>query len=132
MSIGKFFVAAAFALLCACAPKADVGADGGGEPSTHVVGAASDSTDIAGCAARGGVVDTVGRMQREVCRIPHADAGKTCSNKSDCAGRCIYKGDLGDAAPAEPVTGQCQQYVTQFGCFSEVDGGKIKSTICVD
>ena len=131
MSIRKFFVAAAFALLCACAPKAET--VGSSTPTAQAAaGVASDSADLANCAARGGVVDTVGRMQRQVCRVPYADAGKTCSNKSDCRGRCIYNDEEGGGPPAEPVTGQCQQFATQFGCYSEIDGGKVVSTICVD
>lgn len=133
MSVQKLFVAAAFALLCACAPKTDAADTASATPAVHA--AASDSTepaDIASCAARGGVVDTVGRMQRQVCRIPYADAGKTCSNKSDCAGRCIYDREEGGGEPTGAVTGKCQKFATQFGCWSEVDGGKIKSTICVD
>ena len=131
MTPQKFFVVAAFAMLCGCAPKAEI-AETDAPVTQAAAGAASDSTDVASCAARGGVVDTVGRMQRQVCRIPHADAGKTCRNKSDCAGRCIYDREEGGGEPAGAVTGQCQQYATQFGCFSEVDGGKITSTICVD
>ena len=131
MSIQKFLVAAAFAVLCACAPKVDTAETN--VPATETAASvASDSTDVANCAARGGVVDTVGRMQRQVCRIPFADAGKTCRNKTDCAGRCIYDREEGGGEPTGAVTGKCQQYATQFGCFSEVDGGKIKSTICVD
>jgi len=131
MSVQKLFVAAAFAFLCACAPKTETA-----ETTAPVVqtaaGAASDSTGLTNCAARGGVIDTVGRMQRQVCRVPFADAGKTCRNKSDCQGRCIYDREEGGGEPTGAVTGQCQRYATQFGCFSEVDGGKIKSTICVD
>jgi hypothetical protein len=119
MSVRKIIIAATFAVLAACAQT--------------VASRPGDSTDIANCAARGGVVDTVGRMQREVCRVPYADAGKACSDKSDCTARCILDREEGDTEPAGgSVTGKCQQYETQFGCFSEVDGGKVVSTICVD
>jgi putative hemolysin len=119
MSLRKLIVAAAFAVLAACAQT--------------VATQGIDSPDLANCAARGGVVDTVGRLQRQVCRVPYADAGETCSNKSDCAARCILDREEGDTEPANgAVTGKCQQYATQFGCFSEVDGGKVISTICVD
>lgn len=119
MSVRKIIVAAAFAVLAACAQT--------------VATQAVDSPDLTNCAARGGVVDTVGRLQRTVCRVPYADAGKTCSDKSDCAARCILDREAGDAEAASgPVQGKCQQHQTQFGCFSEVDGGKVISTICVD
>lgn len=129
----KLIIAAAFAALAACAPKTETA----GTPTTPVAEASApvpgDSTDLTNCAARGGVIDTVGRLQRQVCRVPYADAGKTCSNKSDCTAHCILDREEGDSAPASgPVTGKCQQYQMQFGCFSEVDGGKVKTTICVD
>lgn len=135
MSIQKFIVAAAFAVLCACAPKTETAEGASAAPPVAQAAAgatASDNTDIAGCAARGGVVDTVGRLQRQVCRIPYADAGKTCRNKSDCAGLCILDHEEGDQLPNDAATGRCQRYATQFGCFSEVDGGQVKSTMCID
>lgn len=130
MMMNKLIITAVFAALCACAPAMAP------QTSTPTQAAASppgDSTDIANCAARGGVVDTVGRMQRQVCRVPYADAGKTCSNRSDCTALCILDREEGDTEPGSgKVTGKCQQYETQFGCFSEVDGGRVTSTICVD
>jgi putative hemolysin len=130
VTVHKLILAAVFAALCACAPAV---APEPSTPRTIAAAAPGDSTDIANCAARGGVVDTVGRMQRQVCRVPYADAGKTCSNKSDCTARCILDREEGDTEPGNSrVTGKCQQYETQFGCFSEVDGGRVTSTICVD
>jgi hypothetical protein len=134
MKVQQLFVAVAFAFLCACAPKVEVtdSRTAVAETAARAASDSADAADIASCAARGGMVDTVGRMQRRLCRIPFADAGRTCSNKSDCAGRCIYDHEESGDEPSGAVTGQCQQYATQFGCYSEVDGGEIKSTICVD
>lgn len=131
MTMKKLILTAVFAALCACAPA--LAPETTPPTSQAAAPRPGDSTDIANCAARGGVVDTVGRMQRQVCRVPYVDAGKTCSNKSDCTARCILDNEEGGEVPAKgKVTGQCQQYQTQFGCFSEVDGGLVKSTICVD
>ena len=130
----KLIIAAAFVVLAACAAKTDTtDASATPPPAQSAAATPGDSTDLTNCAARGGVVDTVGRMQRQVCRVPYADAGKACSNKSDCTARCILDREEGDSEPANgPVTGKCQQYQTQFGCFTEVDGGQAKATICVD
>lgn len=131
MTMKQLILAAVFAALCACAPA--IAPESATPPAQAAASRPGDSTDIANCAARGGVIDTVGRMQRQVCRVPYADAGKTCSNKSDCTARCILDREEGDAEPGSgKVAGRCQQYQTQFGCFSEVDGGRVKSTICVD
>lgn len=130
----KLIIAAAFAVLAACAPKAEpTDVSTLPPPVQATADAPGDSTNLANCTARGGIVDRVGRLQREVCRVPYADAGKTCSNKSDCTARCILDREEGDTPPASgPVTGKCQRYQTQFGCFTEVDGGQAKATICVD
>ena len=70
-------------------------------------------------------------MQKPACVISYTDAGKTCANKSDCEGRCLLAGD----APADPdarLTGQCQATSDPCGCRTEVDGGKVANSICVD
>jgi putative hemolysin len=103
-------------LLAACAPAAP-----GPAP-------AAQSAD-ASCAARGGTMQPVGRMQRPTCVVPYADAGKTCSDKADCQGACIAEGNL-EAQGA--TTGQCQKSNVQFGCYAKVVNGKATGAICVD
>jgi hypothetical protein len=87
----------------------------------------------ASCAARGGSMQPVGRLQRPTCVVPYADAGKTCSDKADCQGACIAEGNL-EAQGA--TTGQCQKTNVQFGCYAKIVGGKSSptayATICVD
>lgn len=101
-------------------------------PSTPV----SDSvkaaaSDPAACAALNGTIRPVCRRQLPACVINYRDAGKACANKSDCEGKCIAK----DGAPSDPnatVTGQCQSNSDPCGCRTEVDGGKVLRSICVD
>ncbi|SFK32525.1 hypothetical protein [Caulobacter sp. UNC279MFTsu5.1] len=107
----------ALLLLAACAPAAQAPA-----PTT------AQSAD-ASCAARGGTMQPVGRLQRPTCVVPYADAGKTCSDKADCQGACIAEGNL-EAQGA--VTGQCQKTNVQFGCYAKIVGGKATAAICVD
>jgi putative hemolysin len=118
----SLFIAAAFAALAACAPKTET-ADLRPAPDTPL--------SAEQCAARGGTMKPVGRMQTLRCAIPYADAGRTCDDKSDCEGQC-----LADNAVAEPpagrVTGKCQADNLLFGCLSAIDGGRVTSTICVD
>lgn len=118
----KFSILAAasltLGLLAACAPSA---APTGPAPQTEV--------SAADCAARGGSMQPVGRMQRSTCVIPFADAGKACTDKSDCQGACIAEGNL-EAQGA--VSGQCQKTNVQFGCFAKIVNGKATGAICVD
>ena len=106
----------ALSLLAACAP-----ASSGPAP-------AAQSAD-ASCSARGGSMQPVGRMQRQTCVVPYADAGKVCSDNADCLGACIAEGNL-EAQGA--TTGQCQKSNVQFGCYAKIVGGKATAAICID
>jgi hypothetical protein len=88
------------------------------------------SVDSAACEAGGGEVRQEGMLGMYRCVKPYADAGKACSGKADCEGQCRFEGD----APTDgsPVTGACQRDDSPFGCYSEVEDGKIIHAICVD
>ena len=111
----------ALSLLAACAPTAQA-------PAPSLPTGTAQSAD-ASCAARGGSMQPVGRLQRPTCVVPYADAGKTCSDKADCQGACIAEGNL-EAQGA--TTGQCQKTNVQFGCYAKIVGGKATGAICVD
>ena len=106
----------ALSLLAACAPAAQAPAP------------TAQSAD-ASCAARGGSMQPVGRLQRPTCVVPYADAGKTCSDKADCQGACIADGNAESQAA---TAGQCQKTNVQFGCYAKIVGGKSTGTICID
>ena len=106
----------ALSLLAACAPAAQAPAP------------AAQSAD-ASCAARGGSMQPVGRLQRPTCVVPYADAGKACSDKADCQGACIAEGN---SESQGAVNGQCQKTNVQFGCYAKIVNGKATGTICVD
>jgi putative hemolysin len=90
------------------------------------------TADAAQCAASGGQMQPLGRLQREQCVVAYADAGKTCSSKSDCRGQCLASGDE-ERVPGAKATGTCQRDVSQdFGCRQRIDGGVVQGTICVD
>lgn len=108
------------AALVACAPTP--------APTTPTQAA---TPDVAACAAKGGTVRPVCRMQKPACVIAYADAGKTCSDKSDCQGRCLYRGEA-PADPATAVTGQCQANSDPCGCFTTVVKGHVGPGMCVD
>ncbi|MDW7599265.1 hypothetical protein R1V99_01580 [Stenotrophomonas maltophilia] len=82
------------------------------------------------CQAAGGTLQRLGRLQREQCVIPYADAGKACSRKGDCSGQCLATGEVVAGVVA---TGTCQRDASQnFGCRQRIDDGKAQGTICVD
>ncbi|USQ94822.1 hypothetical protein [Caulobacter sp. RL271] len=108
--------AVAALMLSACAPTA--------EPA-----APSAQTLAAQCSAKGGSIQPVGKAQIPTCVIPYADAGKACTDKSQCEGACVLEGNL---EPQENVTGACQKTNRQFGCYAKVVNGKTTGAICVD
>ncbi|MGE5502407.1 MAG: hypothetical protein ACM3W4_10830, partial [Ignavibacteriales bacterium] len=100
----------------------------------HPMGAPPDrmaDPDAAACRARGGSIQAVGMMGLPTCVTPYPDAGRACTDKSDCQGACLLEG--GDTVPpAGPVRGHCQRNDALFGCYSRIEQGKIVEAICVD
>lgn len=118
---------ARFALLLALAMGAALSACSTRAPSSA---AATPADAQAACAARGGVMQPLGRLQREQCVVPYADAGKACTTKSDCTGQCLATTGV-DAGTA--ARGVCQRDASEnFGCRQRIDGGVAQGTICVD
>lgn len=95
--------------------------------------AREDAPTAAQCAARGAFLDHRGMFDTAMCVTPFPDAGKVCSDKADCAGRCILDRDaaVGKSVGSE-ATGRCQADDALFGCHADVVGGKMMRTICED
>lgn len=79
------------------------------------------------CAVAGGNWGPVGLMQVEACTLRAPDAGKQCSDSSECAGAC-----WSDGAPGSKGTGYCQPTNMPFGCHSEVREGMVQPALCAD
>ena len=91
--------------------------------------AANPGPDPTICAATGGKVVPVCMGQWPMCVIPYADAGKSCTDKSQCEGECRYEG----AAPAKgAVVGACQRDNYPCGCRQTIVDGHIVSGFCAD
>ena len=85
--------------------------------------------DPAICAAKGGKVVPVCLRQEPFCLIPYSDAGKRCTDKSQCRGDCLYDGA---DEPKGRVVGACQRNNVPCGCFRTVVKGRIARGICAD
>ncbi len=91
---------------------------------------ASTTPDEAACAAQGGELRALGRLQRVQCVVPYADAGRSCTTGSDCSGNCLAANHLPVGAPA---SGTCQRDAGEkFGCRQRIDGGVAQAILCVD
>lgn len=114
-------IAAAALMAAACAPVASA-------PTSALPG---QSLETSACAARGGEIKRVGRMQSEQCVIKYADAGKVCTSGDQCLGDCRI-----EASPfpsqGQAAQGRCQAESQNFGCHASVENGKATAAICID
>lgn len=115
-------IAAAALLASACTPMTS----NPGAPDLP-----GQSVEASSCAARGGQIKRVGRMQSEQCVIKYADAGKVCTSGEQCAGDCRIEAT---PFPSEGQTaqGRCQAESQNFGCHASVENGKATAAICID
>lgn len=84
----------------------------------------------ADCRAHGGSWKKVGLAGTEECDLPARDAGRACSDDSECEAACITN----DKTPAgSPATGHCFPRTTLTGqCLNRVRGGKALGLACAD
>ncbi len=132
MRLRRFTSLVLTVLLAACSsapPAADTVAAAAAATSPEAVEAYREARDV-DCQAAGGTLQRLGRLQREQCVIPYADAGKACSRRSDCTGQCLAGPEV---AAGRYRWRHCQRDVRQnFGCRQRIDDGKAQGTICVD
>ena len=81
------------------------------------------------CAAQGGSMRYVGLAHFLSCVIPYADAGKLCSDSSQCQGNC----QTAPVALGTASQGRCSQdSAALYGCYSEVHNGIASAGLCRD
>jgi len=85
----------------------------------------------ADCAAQGGKMQRVGRMQSLQCVLQYTDAGKACRDAADCLGECRIPGGV-IVEDGRAVEGQCTANSNRFGCYTRVENGRATAAICVD
>lgn len=87
------------------------------------------STDPAACKAKNGEIQRVCMLGKPMCVISYKDAGKSCTDSSQCSGRCQTEGG---APPNQPATGTCQPTSNPCGCFQLVEKGVAGYPLCAD
>ncbi len=83
------------------------------------------------CQKQGGSLQKQGMAQCYTCTIEYADAGKICSDASDCLGACLNYNDFIPAGKTNQQ-GQCAKTNSSFGCYQKIEKGVAKHAICVD
>lgn len=117
----RLLIAALALMAAACSPMAEQAPD---------AGAPGQSAEAA-CAAQGGTLQRVGRMQSVQCVIAYADAGKRCTDGDQCRGDCVTA-TLSAASAGQAAVGQCAADSNRFGCRTTVENGKADATLCID
>jgi hypothetical protein len=87
------------------------------------------------CEADGGRVATVGLLGHEHCVGPMKDAGKSCTDGSQCgAGQCVWDERSSKTPPAAGANaaGVCPGTNFGFGCAVRISGGKSQGGMCID
>ena len=82
------------------------------------------------CKADGGIIRGVGMFGTPACVKPFPDAGKVCSDRSECQGLCKApeNGVVGSRS-----TGTCQKDTHDiYGCYDQIERGTIVVGICLD
>ncbi|MGY2374467.1 hypothetical protein ACW9IB_08160 [Pseudomonas sp. SDO524_S393] len=82
------------------------------------------------CLAGGGTMRQVGKLQSWQCITPYKDAGKACTDSSQCEGEC--QTSVTTQSGKGPVTGACQADNGHFGCSATVEKGQLGRAICID
>lgn len=117
----RILIAALALMVAACSPMAAQ------TPEAAVPGQSAE----AACAAQGGSMQRVGRLQSLQCVIRYADAGKRCTDGDQCQGDCVSSTLGGDQTP--PATsGQCAVDSNRFGCRTTIEDGRAQPTLCID
>lgn len=72
----------------------------------------------------------VGKLQHWKCITPYADAGKSCTDSSQCQGDCQIP--VTTQPGTAPITGTCQTDNNRFGCSATLVNGQLGRALCID
>jgi hypothetical protein len=94
--------------------------------------------DRESCEAAGGHWGPIGLSPAEVCTMFTTDAGKECSDSSECQSACVadlsaeeYQTLVKNHRPIY-TTGRCAASTLSVGCFAYVKNGVVNDILCVD
>jgi len=86
-------------------------------------------TPLAECEQQGGKVESVCLSGDPECVHYFADAGKPCSDSSQCTWLCVAEWG---SEYGRKTTGECKPHDNPCGCWCEVIAGRVKHCTCVD
>lgn len=123
----RTLLAAAALMLAACAQPAVAPAP---EPQAPVKPDWQAAQTAEQCSAIDGEWRPICMLGKPACVVTYADSGKTCTDSSECSGKCVTP-DMG-TRPETPTTGVCTATSDPCGCFQLVENGKAGYPLCAD
>ena len=95
---------------------------------------AHEAAVAAACPASGGWLQRDGLAGGLICVVAYADAGKVCTDGSQCQGRQCRAEPRYRPWPQSllPTNGRCVATNNPFGCYSALTRGRLRGGICVD
>lgn len=137
----NLIVLAAFAIAASCAPSpaltpaepvpATPLAEVTPAPVSDQPATPATIADEASCKTAGGDWRPICRMQKPACVITFKDAGKSCTDGSQCeGGKCAA--EVTTATAGSSAAGKCVINSDPCGCTTLIVDGKTTATLCVD
>ena len=120
-------------LLSACGGSSGTKVDKPKEPVKPTVSLGEQARSIKtepACIAKGGEWRRMGRIQELSCVLPTSDAGKACTDASQCEVACFVSEP--GTEPGAATVGQCNSSTDIFGCHMHVKDGKADGMLCID
>jgi len=104
---------------------------------TNVSSNFSYPIDNESCIAQGGIWGPIGLSPEPSCMLPTTDAGKVCSDSSECQAACVaelsqMESDLIRNHIPVMTTGKCTAWIGSVGCKAYVENGVVNGVLCVD
>ncbi|MGH6632262.1 hypothetical protein [Sphingopyxis sp.] len=112
-----------------------VGAFSLGAAEPRYVSTKLTDDERAACFADGGTIKIMGLSGNEGCARPMPDAGKSCTDASQCKAGCFLdttKPGFKFPEPRQRVYGACAATDYGFGCRTNVTKGRVNHSLCVD
>jgi hypothetical protein len=89
--------------------------------------------DVAQCQKDGGEIRGVCMFGFPACVKRFSDAGKACTDSSQCEGMCWVQENTLNREPGPTTSGVCQDTTDTCGCWEEVKDGQLSGNgICAD
>lgn len=125
----RTILAAVVLMLAACAQPPVAPSDPAPQAAEKVDWQAAQNAEQ--CAAIEGAWRPICLMGTPACVVNYKDAGESCSDSSECSGRCVTP-SMGSTPPGTATKGVCTATSDPCGCFQLVTNGKADHPLCAD